>query len=112
MTFVQEEVERLEKSGVVTHVEEVPNVVNPLTVAYNRKGKPRLVLAYRHINQFMHTFKYKYEDIKVAEYMFEPGSFLFTYDLKSTYHSICINSSSRTAWFLYYCWRKGEVLCL
>ena len=96
MSFVQEEVDRLEKSGVVTHVEEVPNVVNPLTVAYSRKGKPRLVLDCRHINQFMHTFKYKYEDIKVAEDMFEPGSFLFTYDLKSAYHSICINSSSRT----------------
>ena len=32
----------------------------------------------------MHIFKFKYEDIKVAEDIFENGSFIFTFDLKTT----------------------------
>ena len=96
MSFVQEEVEGLISKGVVSQVTQVPKVVNPLTVAYNRKGKPRLVLDCRHINKHLHTFKYKYEDIKVAEDMFEIRSFLFTFDIRSAYHSININKGSRT----------------
>ena len=65
-------------------------------MAYNRKGKPCLVLDCRHINKYLHTFKYKYEDIKVAEDMFEEGSFLFTFYIRSAYHSININQGSRT----------------
>ena len=96
MSFVQEEVEGLIRKGVVSQVIHVPKVVNPLTVAYNRKGKPRLVLDCRHINKYLHTFKYKYEDIKVAEDMFEEWSFLFTFDIRSAHHSININQGSRT----------------
>ena len=71
----------LEK-GVISKSDKVPYIVNPLTVAYNRNGKPWLVLDCRHINKFLHLFKVKFEDIKVAEYIFEENSFLFTYDLK------------------------------
>ena len=81
MTFVKEEVKNLIERGVVSEVSGAPKVVNPLTVAYNKSGKPRLVLDCRHINQFLHVFRFKYEDIKVAEAMFEKGSFLFTFDL-------------------------------
>ena len=55
-----------------------------------------MVLDCRHVNHFLHTFKFKYEDIKVAEEMFEKGTFLFTFDLKSAYHSIDINIKHRT----------------
>ena len=75
---------------------EIAVVVNPLTVAYSKSGKPRLVLDCRHINEYLHTFKFKYEDIKVAEAMFEKGSFLFTFDLKSAYHSIDMFKSHRS----------------
>ena len=94
-TFVQEDVESLIKNSVVSQVQEIPKVVNPLTVAYNKNGKPRLVLDCRHINQYMHIFKFKYEDIKVAEDIFENGSFPFTFDLKSAYHSIGIEILAR-----------------
>ena len=50
----------------------------------------------RHINEYLHTFKFKYKDIKVAEAMFEKGSFLFTFDLKSAYHSIDMFKSHRS----------------
>ena len=56
MSFVQEEVEGLIRKGVVSQVTQVPKVVNPLTVAYNRKGKPRLVFDCRHINKYLHIF--------------------------------------------------------
>lgn len=96
MPFVQEEVKNLVQKGIVSEVTEIPKVVNPLTVAFNKNGKPRLVLDCRHINEYLHSFKFKYEDIKVAEDMFKKGSFLFTYDLKSAYHSIDINPLFRT----------------
>ena len=37
MSFVQEEVESLIRKGVVTQVTQILKVVNPLTVAYNKK---------------------------------------------------------------------------
>ena len=49
----------------------------------------------RHINQYLHLFKFKFEDIKVAELMFRKGFFLFTFDLKSAYHHIDIFTGHR-----------------
>ena len=43
--------------GCISCVTFIPKVVNPLTVAYNRKGKPRLVLDFRHVNPHLHKFK-------------------------------------------------------
>lgn len=94
-SFVLNEIECLLKKGIVSRSAEVPHVVNPLTVAYNRKGKPRLVLDCRHINPCLHLFKIKFEDIRVAEEIFEENSFLFTYDLKGAYHHISIFSEHR-----------------
>jgi len=65
-------------------------LVNPLTVAFNKKGKPRFVLDCRYINPHLHQFKVKFEDIKVAETLFEKNSFLFTFDIKGAYHHIDI----------------------
>ena len=45
---------------------------------------------------FLHTFKFKYEDIKIAEEMVEKVSFLFAFDLKNAYHSIDINRKNRS----------------
>ena len=44
LSFVQKEVEGLVRKRVVSQVTEAPEVVNSLTVAYSKKGKPRLVL--------------------------------------------------------------------
>ena len=78
VSFVSKEIQSLQQKGVLSESEQKPTVVNPLTVAYNKVGKPRL------------------EDIRIAEEMFEKGSFLFTYDLKSAYHHIMINPMFRT----------------
>lgn len=95
LSFVSNEIQSLLKKGIVSRSAVVPHVVNPLTVAYNRKGKPRLVLDCRHINPYLHLFKIKFEDIRVAEAIFEENSFLFTYDLKGAYHHISIFSEHR-----------------
>ena len=42
-SFVTTEIGNVLEKGVVSTVKEKPVVVNPLTVAYNKKGKPRLV---------------------------------------------------------------------
>ena len=54
MSFVKEEIQILLAKGVISKSDKVPYIVNPLTVAYNRNGKPRLVLDYRHIDKFLH----------------------------------------------------------
>ena len=72
-----------------------PCVVNPLTVAYNKSGKPRLVLDCRHINVCLFKFRYRYEDDQVARDLFDTGDFLFTFDLRSAYHHISIFAEHR-----------------
>ncbi|MEW8548152.1 MAG: reverse transcriptase domain-containing protein [Candidatus Thiodiazotropha sp.] len=95
-SFVSSEIENLIQKGCVSEVFDAPHVVNPLTVAYNRGGKPRLVLDCRHINP--HLFKYKccFEDHSIAKGLFQTGDFLFTFDLKSAYHHVVIMESHRT----------------
>ena len=68
-SFVQTELENLVAKGCISCVTFIPKVVNPLTVAYNRNGKPRLVLDCRHVNPHLHKFKYRYEDATVAREM-------------------------------------------
>ena len=53
MAFVKEEVCKLLEKGCVKEVTEVPFVTNPLSVAFNRTGKPRLLLDCRHINHYL-----------------------------------------------------------
>ncbi|XP_052238527.1 uncharacterized protein LOC127849815 [Dreissena polymorpha] len=88
--FVESEIKALLDKGIVSRCNEIPHIVNPLTVAFNKKGKPRLVLDCRYINPHLHQFKVKFEDIKVAETLFEKNSFLFTFDIKGAYHHIDI----------------------
>jgi hypothetical protein len=54
-SFVTDEIATLMSKGCVARVGEKPLVVNPLTVALNKAGKPRLVLDCRHINK--HLFR-------------------------------------------------------
>ena len=68
----------------------MPHVVNPLTVAYSKSGKPRLVLGLSSYQSVFTSVQIKYEDIKVAELMFRKGFFLFTFDHKSAYHHTII----------------------
>ena len=101
-SFVTSEISNLLEKGVVSMVKEKPVVVNPLTVAYNKKGKLRMVLDCRHVNKYIHLFQIKFEDTRVAISLFGKGIYAFTYDLKSAYHHIDIYESHKT--YLGFCW--------
>ena len=106
MAFVMEEIQMLIEKRVISEVQSTPYVVNPLTVAYNRNGKPRLVLGCRHVNDYLHQFKVKYEDISVAETLFDNNTFMYTFDLKGAYHHIDI-FSEHTTYLGFSCIDKG-----
>jgi len=101
--FVGSEILSLLEKGVIKEVSDIPKVVNPLTVAYGRSGKARLVLDCRHINPCLHLFKIKFEDMKVAEVLFDKNSFEFTFDLRSAYHHVDICESHTT--YLGFSWQ-------
>ena len=48
--IVEREIRKLLNNACVSEVSNVPTVVTPLTVAFDRSGKARLVLDCRHIN--------------------------------------------------------------
>ena len=86
--FVASEITNLLNKGCIREVSTKSLIVNPLTVAYSKSSKPRLVLDCRHINPHLHKNRFKYEDGKVAREMFDVGDFIFSYDLISAYHHI------------------------
>ena len=65
-------------------------------------GKKRLILDLRHVNYFLKKQKVKYEDWKVAQSYFHKGSFMFSFDLKSSYHHIEIHPDYQC--FLGFAW--------
>ena len=71
-------------------------MVNPLTVAYNKKGKPRLVLDCRNVNDKLHKFKFKYENMQIARQLLEKGSYMFAFDIRGAYNHIDIFHQHRT----------------
>ena len=81
--------------------------MNPLTVAFNKSSKPRLVLDCRHINPHLFRYKFKYEDGNVARELLQKGDFIFSYDLKSAYHHITIFSEHQQ--YLGFSWRFDGV---
>lgn len=84
------EVQKLLAKGCVEKVEIRRSVVNPITVATNKSGKKRLVLDIRHLNKCLAKFKFKYKDVSVARQLFQKGTHLFSWDLRSAYHHISV----------------------
>ncbi|VDI38391.1 Hypothetical predicted protein [Mytilus galloprovincialis] len=92
--FVENEILKLIELGCIKEFPCKPKVVNPLTVA-NNKNKLRLVLDCRHINPYLHKFRFKYEDASVASQLFKKGDYCFT-DLRSAYHHVELFESHKT----------------
>ena len=103
--FVTAEIENLLYKKCISKVETEPHVINPLTVAYNKKGKPRLVLDCRNINDNLHKFKFKYEDLQVARQLFEKGFYMFSFDIRGAYNHIDIFQPHRM--FLGFSWQDA-----
>lgn len=103
--FVDSTVKDLLAAGCIEHRSDRPHVCSPLIVVTSRKGKKRLVINLRYVNDYLIKEKFKYEDMRTACNLFQKGDFLLTFDLKSGYHHIGINQGSQT--FLGFEWR-GE----
>jgi hypothetical protein len=93
--FVSAEIKKLLTKSCISEVKHTPSVVNPLTVAFNRAKKPRLVLDCRHINLDLFKFKYCYEDQSVARHLFKKGDYLFSFDIRGAYHHVMIFPENR-----------------
>ena len=65
VSFVQEAIDKLMFSGVISEVFESPDVINPLTVA-ERNGKKRLCLDLRYINKFVKKRKVVFESVDLV----------------------------------------------
>ena len=91
--FVSEAIQTLLASNCIEEVDDIPYCCNPLTVAGSKKL--RLVLDLRHVNKFLQDYKFRYENLKTLEKIFEREFHFANFDLKSGYHHISINEADR-----------------
>ena len=87
--FVERTINLYAKKGYVREISTIPYCCNPLTVAEGKKL--RLVLDLRHVNQFLHLDKFRYEDLRVVADLIEQGDYFTKYDLVSGYFHIDIH---------------------
>lgn len=66
-SFVEQTINKLLKSVAAIECTDIlPYVINPLTVSVNHKGKERLILDLRHVNQYIEKRKHKFEGVSEA----------------------------------------------
>ena len=66
--FVKEYISELLKCGSIIEAENLPEVINPLSVSINSSGKKRLILDLRYVNSHVYKDKVKFEDWKCFEH--------------------------------------------
>ena len=88
-SFVRKEITKLLKNGLIEELPGPSHCCNPLTVS--DKGKLRLVLDLRHVNQYILLKKFRYGDLRHVAELFEQNDFFITFDLTSAYHHIDIH---------------------
>ena len=88
--FVSQAISDLLKLGLIVECPQPPTVINPLSVSFNAKGTPRLILDLRHVNKHIPKPKFRMDDWKVFANYFVPDGFLFKFDMKSGYHHVDI----------------------
>ncbi len=104
--FVQDAINDLVSKELIVECDQIPDIVNPLSVSVQSSGKKRLILDLRYINHHVWKQKTKFEDFNVALQYFNQGDFMFSFDLKSGYHHIDIFPDHRE--FLSFSWNFGD----
>ena len=104
-SFVEEAIQELVESGCAIGVPTFPVVCSPLQVVVNVKGKRRLVIDLRYVNQYLRLIKFKYEGLNLIPMLFSKGDYAFSFDLKSGYHHVDIHKDSQT--YLGFSWGEG-----
>ena len=87
--FVETEILNYVKKGYIKEISEVSYCCNPLTVAEGKKL--RLVLDLRHVNKYLNTPHFKYEDLRVVADLLNQNDFFTSFDLVSGYFHIDIS---------------------
>jgi len=87
--FVEQAINALLEKGCIIELEDRPYCCNPLTVA--ERPKLRLVIDLRHVNKYIKTTKFRYEDLSTLSEMFKEGDYFTKFDLTSGYHHIDIH---------------------
>ena len=96
------------ESGCVVEQSNRPVCVNPLSVSVNKNGKERLILDFRHVNQFVEKRKIKFEGSKETLNYAKKGKFMVKFDLRSGYHHVDINNKFQR--YLGFSWEiNGQV---
>ena len=72
-SFVEETIHELVSTQCVEQFSYCPVVCSPLSVVVNHKGKKRLVLDLRYVNQFVLMKKIKYKGLNLVPQLFRKG---------------------------------------
>ena len=103
-SFVEQAINKLlESDAAIECTDILPYVINPLTVSVNHKGKERLILDLRHVNQYIEKRKHNFEGVSEAiQYIIKDG-YMFKFDLSSGYHHISIHKDHQK--YLGFSWK-------
>ena len=82
--YVADAIQELVTGHCVVEWDRCPIVCSPLSVVASAKGKRRLALDLRYLNQFLPNRKFKYEGLL----LFQQGKHFKVFDLKSGYHHV------------------------
>ena len=88
--FVNESILQLLEDGCIVEVDEKSTICSALSIVDNKSHKKWLVLNLRHLNKFLCSHKFKYEDLRMAMLLFDKGDLMLYFDLKSGYHHVDI----------------------
>ena len=107
--FVECAINKLLQNGAVKELkDQIPFVVNPLTVPVNASGKERLILDLRHVNQFIDKQKFKFEGVPEALQFVLINGYMFKYDLTSGYHHVQVHRDHQK--YLGFAWKFFSTL--
>ena len=88
-TFVEKAISELLENNFIVELPQRAFCSNPLTVA--EKGKLRLVLDLRHVNQYLSVKSFRYEDLRTLTELIEKSDYFVKFDLKSGYHHVDVH---------------------
>jgi hypothetical protein len=110
MAFIDAEMNTHLRDGTFIMVDPgFVEVVNPLTVVVNEKGKARLCLDLRYPNAFVPPVKFHLETLEADGHnIVRRGDVLLFADLEKAYYSVAMASDARP----YLCWQwRGRFIC-
>ena len=103
--FIEESINEMLRAGTVKECLTKPKVLNPLSVS--TKGKKRLILDLRYVNNHLFKNKIKFDDWNSFQNYLEGNKgYLFKFDLKSGYHHVDIFEEHQT--YLGFSWEINQ----